>query len=72
MVMESLGSILNRLLTRYMVAGRLHISVRTVDRMIRAGRLKAVKLGRSVRIPEDEVNRIAANGTDGLKNGGAK
>ncbi len=43
------------LLTREEVAGRLKLSLVTVDRLRRRGELEVIKLGRSVRIPADSV-----------------
>jgi excisionase family DNA binding protein len=45
-------------------ADRLQISVVTLDRFIKDGRIRAVRFGRSVRIPESEAQRIAAEGFD--------
>lgn len=72
MVQQLSGGFVGRMLTRHAVGERLGLDVRTVDRMIRAGQLQAVKLGRNVRVPEDEVNRIAANGIARIGNGGGK
>jgi excisionase family DNA binding protein len=39
------------------------ISVPMVRKLIRVGRLRAVKIGRCVRIPEAELQRILRQGT---------
>lgn len=40
-------------------AGRmLALSPRTIQNMIRDGRIRAVRLGRAVRVPIDEVRRV--------------
>lgn len=44
--------------TKYDVMKELNISLATVNRMISSGRLKIVKIGRSVRIEESEIERI--------------
>lgn len=42
-------------------AGVLHVHPRTVYRMIRSGRLAAVRAGRSIRIPAEVVRRFLQN-----------
>jgi excisionase family DNA binding protein len=44
--------------TRKEVAEHFRVSRRTVDRRIRDGQLKATKMGRSVRIPREEVEKF--------------
>lgn len=43
-------------------ARRLWVSARSVWRWISAGEIKVVKLGRAVRIPASEIERIARQG----------
>ena len=44
------------LLTVHDVQRRLNVSLPTVHRMLNDGRLKKIKVGRAVRIPESSVN----------------
>ena len=44
------------------VAARFRVNVRTVRRMIRAGKLKAVRVGKEYRIEESEIERITEGG----------
>ena len=48
----------SRALTAADLADALQVSVRTIRRMIAAGEVRVIRLGRSVRVPMDEVNRI--------------
>ena len=52
----------NRFLTPQQFADRLSISRWTVYAWIAEGRIKSVKLGRLVRIPDSEVSRIVQEG----------
>jgi excisionase family DNA binding protein len=53
-----------RLLSVASTAARLDLSELTVRRMIDAGSIRAVKLGRrTLRIQESEVERLIAHGT---------
>ena len=53
-----------RLLSVASTAARLELSELTVRRMIDAGSIRAVKLGRrTLRIQESEVERLIARGT---------
>ena len=52
-----------RYLTRKVTAQRLATSDRSIDRWIKAGRLKAVKIGRSVRVAESSVDKLIADCT---------
>lgn len=52
-----------RFLTPKQFADRLSISRWTAYAWISEGRIKSVKLGRLVRIPESEVDRIVQEGT---------
>lgn len=54
---------MNDLQTRKMVSLKLHISERQIDRMIKAGKIKAIKIGKLVRIPQEEVDRIVLEGS---------
>ncbi len=53
----------DRFLTPKQFADRLSISRWTVYSWLQEGRLKKIKLGRLVRIPESEVDRIVQEGT---------
>jgi excisionase family DNA binding protein len=44
--------------SRKEAAGRLKISLPTLDRMIKAGEIGYVKIRRSVRVPRSEVERL--------------
>jgi excisionase family DNA binding protein len=46
------------------VAARLRVSRESVRRWARQGRLRAVHVGRQLRIPPEEVNRILSDGLD--------
>lgn len=50
--------------TRYLtvaeVAGIMRVSTMTVYRLIKAGDMRAVRVGRSYRLAEDEVDRYLA------------
>ncbi|MBR3312783.1 MAG: helix-turn-helix domain-containing protein [Atopobiaceae bacterium] len=48
--------------TRTTCAEVLGVTVRTVDRLIKAGGIHAVRIGRSVRIPKTEILRIVESG----------
>jgi excisionase family DNA binding protein len=49
-----------RFLTVAEVAGLLRVSTMTVYRLIKAGELAAVRVGRSYRVAEDDVDRYLA------------
>ncbi|MCP5537701.1 MAG: hypothetical protein H7A51_15890 [Akkermansiaceae bacterium] len=51
-----------RLITKQMVAKRLSVSTRTVDRMTKEGILKKVYLRDTVRFREHDIDQIVANG----------
>ena len=51
------------LLSPQQFADRLSISRWTVYAWIQEGRIKSIKLGRLVRIPESELERIVQEGT---------
>ncbi len=51
-----------RFLTVAEVAGLLRVSTMTVYRLIKAGDLAAVRVGRSYRLREDDVDRYLARG----------
>ncbi|MEX1254867.1 MAG: helix-turn-helix domain-containing protein [Dehalococcoidia bacterium] len=51
-----------RLLTVKEVAERLRVHPITVRRHIKAGRLSAVRIGRSVRVPEAELTKLSSPG----------
>ena len=50
-----------RFLTVAEVAGLLRVSTMTVYRLIKAGELAAVRVGRSYRVTEDDVDRYLAS-----------
>jgi excisionase family DNA binding protein len=50
-----------RLLTMRDVAGLLCVSSRTVKRLLARGELPVVRVGRLVRVREDDVRRFMAN-----------
>ncbi|MCB1250175.1 MAG: helix-turn-helix domain-containing protein [Acidimicrobiales bacterium] len=50
-----------RFLTVAEVATSLRVSTMTVYRLIKAGELSSVRVGRSYRIPEGELDRYLAN-----------
>ena len=52
-----------RFLTPKQFADRLSLSRWTIYAWISEGRIKSVKLGRLVRIPESEVERMVQGGT---------
>ncbi len=47
------------------LAEALNVSEFSIYRLIQAGRIHAVKVGRQWRIPEKEAIRVAHEGTDG-------
>lgn len=49
-------------LTREAAAARLQTSLATLDRMIKAGKIKAVKMGKRVLVVASEVERILRGG----------
>ena len=51
-----------RFLTVAEVADILRVSTMTVYRLIKAGDLAAVRVGKSYRLPEDEIDRYLARG----------
>jgi excisionase family DNA binding protein len=48
-----------RFLTRQEYADHLRVHPRTVDRLISEGEIRSVRVGRSIRIPADELDRAA-------------
>ena len=50
-----------RFLTVAEVAGLLRVSTMTVYRLIKAGELASVRVGRSYRVAEDDVDRYLAS-----------
>ena len=50
-----------RFLTVAEVAGQLRVSTMTVYRLIKAGHLAAVRVGKSYRVREDDVDRYLAS-----------
>lgn len=47
-----------KLLTRAEAARRLRVSIDTIDRLIKRGGLRPARLGRSVRIPAAQIEKI--------------
>ena len=47
---------MRQLFTKKEVATKLNVSVRTIDRLILSGQIKAYKLGRSVRIAQEQLD----------------
>ncbi len=61
-VLEELAQVANkRYLSRDEFASETGLGVRTIDRMIAEGRLSAVKEGRRVLIPKDEMSRLGVS-----------
>jgi len=44
--------------TKQQVAKQLNVSTRTLDRLILSGQLKAYKIGRSVRIAQEQLDEF--------------
>ncbi len=51
-----------RLNTVEITSGRISVSVFTTRRLIKAGALRAVRVGKRVLIPESEIQRVIAEG----------
>jgi excisionase family DNA binding protein len=51
-----------RFLTVAEVADIMRVSTMTVDRLIKAGELRAVRVGKSYRLAEDDIDRYLAQG----------
>ena len=49
-------------LTKSRVAECLDVSERHIQRLISAGKIRTISVGRSVRIPNEEVSRILREG----------
>ena len=45
-------------LTRKTVSIQLQVGIRTVDRLIKTGKLKSIKIGDLVRISEEDLNQF--------------
>ena len=52
---------MERLLTPEEVAERLRLSVITVKKWLRQGKLQGVKVGKLWRVPEEEVKKVMCN-----------
>ena len=52
---------MTRLLTMHQVAELLCVSLRTVKRLLARGELPVVRVGRLVRVREDDLRRFMAN-----------
>lgn len=61
----ALPDALPQTLTKTQYGTITHRSLASVNRDLRLGRLKFVKIGRSVRIPRTEVERLLAVGQEG-------
>lgn len=59
----------DKLLTMREAAARLNISARTVWAMIQDGRLRAIRIGRAVRIAPAELERYILDATEGADDG---
>lgn len=44
-------------------AVRMHISVKTAWRMVYARKVDVIRIGRSVRIPDDSIDKLIDDGT---------
>ena len=44
--------------SKQQVADQLNISTRTIDRLIFSGQLKAYKIGKSIRITQEQLNEF--------------
>lgn len=44
------------LFTKKELSAKLNVSIRTIDRLILSGQIKAYKIGRSVRITQEELD----------------
>jgi excisionase family DNA binding protein len=53
---------MDRLYTLRRAAARLDVSERFLRRLYASGRLRVVRLGRAVRIPQQEVERVGREG----------
>jgi excisionase family DNA binding protein len=54
---------MNDLITRKTASLQLNVSERNIDRMIKAGKIKAIKIGKLVRILQSEIDRIVVEGS---------
>jgi len=52
-----------KLYTLKEVAEILHVTYNTVFNLIQTGKIKAVKIGRTLRIAQEEVDRLVKEGT---------
>ncbi len=44
------------------LAQHLHVSKKTLERAIKAGKLKSIRIGRRVLVPDSEARRLAESG----------
>lgn len=51
-----------RTFTRDQAARQLDVSIRHVDRLIKLGQLRAVRIGRLIRIPRDALDELLQGG----------
>jgi excisionase family DNA binding protein len=58
------NEISGQLYSRNRVASLLDVSLKTLERKIAAGDLRAVKIGRLVRIPASEIARLTASNSE--------
>ena len=54
---------MSELQTRETAAVQLHVNIRYIDRLIKAGKIKAIKIGKLVRIPQSEIDKIITVGS---------
>ncbi len=54
---------MTQLLTVPEAAVRMHVSTKTTWKMVYARKVAVVRIGRSVRIPEDSIDKLIDDGT---------
>jgi len=54
---------MNDLQTRFTASKQLNVNIRNIDRMIKSGKIKAIKIGKLVRIPQSEIDKIVLGGS---------
>jgi excisionase family DNA binding protein len=53
-----------KLYTLKEVAEILHVTYNTVFNLVQSGKIKAVKIGRTLRISQEEADRLTKEGTE--------
>lgn len=61
------GGTMRQLLKVPEAAARMSISVKTAWKMVYGGKVDVVRIGRSVRIPEDSIDELIEDGTTPAK-----